>query len=185
MVHLDRYKYQIEKEIYADYITALNEEKILKKITGRSPNPLLEHGLELHLDFKKIIKILKRYDYLKISKKEFESIDLQEEIIMYVILLKEYISGKIEFEIPMSKLVSLFFIVGFFFNIETLNLSEGHYNLIIEDDLRIILNSLVEIERITNEAYDIILYSSFEGNKVILEFNPMFKEMLMVLKNPC
>lgn len=181
MVHLDRYKYQIEKKIYMDYITGLNEEKILKKITGRSPNSLLEDGLELHLDLKKILEILQRYDFLKISKKEFESIDLQEGIIMYVILLREYNSGKTKFEIPLSKLVSLFFIVGFFFNVETLNLSEGHYHLIIDDGLRIILNSLDEIERITNEAYDIILYSSFEGNKVILEFNPMFKEMLMIM----
>ncbi|HLW08394.1 MAG TPA: hypothetical protein VKY45_12625, partial [Marinilabiliaceae bacterium] len=64
------------------------------------------------------------------------------------------------------------------------NLKNDFYTFILSDELRIILDSLKEIEDVTNETFDIILNTSFKKDNVIVEFNSMFKEMMIEFKNP-
>jgi len=184
MVHLAPYKYQLKKETFMEYLEALNDEKILKLISSDSPKVVVEEGVGLHLDYKKVTNILNRFDGCDIDEKAFENLDFNESVIIYAICNKELMSGNSQFEVRVSKLFSYYFLICFFFNIETLNLKKGHYKLAIKKELRIILDSLKEIEEVTKESYDIILHSAVKGNVAIVQFGPLFKEMMQVCKEP-
>lgn len=183
MVQLDQYKHQLKKEVFIEILEALEEEKFLKKITRKDPHTELMNEVELHFDFKKITKTLMKFDGYRINKKDYQNIDLQESVIMYAICIKELDSGNQQFELRESELASYIFILGFFFNIESLDLKNNFYTFILSDELRIILDSLKEIEDVTNETFDIILNASIKEDHVTVEFNPMFKEMMIAFKS--
>ncbi|WP_010663798.1 hypothetical protein [Marinilabilia salmonicolor] len=184
MVQLDQYKHQLKKEVFMEILEALEEEKILKMITTKDPHPESMNEVELHFDFKKITKILMKFDGYRISKKDYQNLDLQESVVILAICKKESDSENYQFELRESELASYIFILGFFFNIESLNLKNDFYTFILSDELRIILDSLKEIEEVTKETFDIILTTTIKKDNVIVEFNPMFKEMMIEFKNP-
>lgn len=184
MVQLDDYRYRIDEEMYFEFLKGLDVEKILRKITSSSREAILNEGVELHLDSNKVTKTLEQFHGFEIDKETYENLDMKESVIMYVLCEKERISGNNEFEMRPSELASCFFLISFFFNVETLNLKNNCYTFKIREGLKIILEALKEINEVMNEPIDIVLNSTVKGNTVITEFNALYKEALLILNNP-
>lgn len=179
MTQLDEFKYQLSMDNFMMLFSALDSEKILKTISSENRNLSLKKEFDLHLEYKKIIDFLEKYEDLEIDKKTYEDIDSQEAIVMLAILKANSSYGYNEFSVRTEELISMFFLLNFFFNISALKLNNKHYKLLINEGLKEIFEFLKKFESVTGEPFDIILHCSIKKDKVVIEFNWVYKEMLL------
>ena len=179
MVRLNEYTYQLDKEEFMFLLESLEGEDILKKIVSHNPISDIDKSFELHLSYSKIFEILEEYESLTINKRAYENIDLQEAIAMRFILEANGKEGYNEFEIRITNLFSTIFLIIFFFDIGTLKLKNGVYELSLEYGIQEIFNGLKEIEAHIGEVFDIVLQCNIVENKVNIQLHTLFKESML------
>ncbi len=180
MIQLDKFKYQLSLDNFMMLLGGLDGEKILKTITTHPNTSKPVDIFDLNLDSRKLIAFLKKYDGLNVNKKTYENIDSQEAIVMSVIL--EYnisINGFNEFTMSTDEILSVFFLLNFFFNISSLKLKNGRYRLIVNQELKEVLRLVEAFENAAAEPLGIMLHCVVKEEKVTVEFNWLYKQMIL------
>ncbi len=183
MIQLDEFKYKLSLDNFMMLLGGLDGEKILKTITTNPNTSKPADIFDLNLDSRKLLEFLKKYDGLIVDKKTYENIDSQEAIVMSVIL--EYntlINGFNEFTMRYDEMLSVFFLLNFFFNISSLKLKNGQYELVVDQGLKEVLKFVKEFENVAAQPLDIMLHCIVKEKKVTVEFNWLYKGMLLEFK---
>lgn len=184
MIQLDEFKYQLSMDNFMMLQEGLNGEKILKTITTYENTLKPVKAFDLNLDSGKIMDLLRKYEGLEIDKRTYENIELQEAIVMRTILEHNIsTNGFNEFTMGTDEILSVFFLLNFFFNISSLKLKKGRYRLIVNQELQEVLIFVEAFENAVAEPLDIMLHSVVKGEKVTVEFNWLYKGMLLEINN--
>ncbi len=184
MIQLDEFKYQLSLDNFMMLQEGLNGEKILKTIKMYDNTSKPVKAFDLNLDSRKIMALLNKYESLEIDKRIYENIELQEVIVMKTILEHNIsTNGFNEFTMGTDEILSVFFLLNFFFNISSLKLKKGRYRLIVNQELQEVLRFVEAFENAVAEPLDIMLHSVVKGEKVTVEFNWLYIGMLLEINN--
>ncbi len=126
MTQLDEFKYRLGKDEFMMLLEGLDGEDILKTMATQKPFLNFKDGFEMHLDFRKILDLIDQYEGVQIDRRTYEDIDSQEAIVMLAILKSNGGESFKEFTLRETELISMFFLINFFFNMyrsEQLHLS--------------------------------------------------------------
>lgn len=165
---IDNFKLQYDKDIFFSFMESLDKEKILKYIEAeelKDINSTMDN-FDIVLDYKEVQKILKEADECYIEKQIYEDLNVSDSAIIYTVLQMDRYVGLPKLRLRYDEINIFYFIIGFFFNTEGPELSDGYYIFRLSDDIRAILSSLSEIEKVTNNIYDMKLHATIKENKV-------------------
>lgn len=162
----------IEKEEFGELIEALNSMRIAN-FFQRSDE------IEISFNCNKIIGLISDIGIdISISKEEFEKLGSKEAQILLLVLNKSRRSGVPGVDINIDYMVCSMFFIENFYNFYSPVTKNNIITVSIDEELKIILDSLDEIQHITTEKYtlDYIVYN--KGDKVELELAEPFKIIL-------
>lgn len=162
----------IEKEEFSELIEALNSLKIIEffkrnddMIVSFNTNKLIGIIHEIGID-------------IVISKKEFDKVDSKEAKGLLFLLNKSRISGVSNIKIGIEEIVCKLFFIENFYNFFSPIIDGDSISISLDKELKIILDSLDEIQRVTKEKYTLDFLINDKDNIVELELAEPYIEIL-------
>lgn len=176
--HVGNYRLEFKIEDFIMFLEALEAEKILISLTSENKFSKMTKDFDIHLDYSKVLSIIKELDGQTIKQETIEKFLSIEAIILFSLLKKASDEGISNVDFSESELISRYFVFGFFFNFDSRKIANENNVFCVENKIHEIFAGLKEIEDIMEEKLDIILHARMSKTKVNLEFGEAYKEIL-------
>lgn len=163
----------LRKEEFHEIIEALNKLELIEFFQGK--NDII--GISFNNN--KMIEMLNDIGFkLEISKSQFETINTKEAKGLLLILNKYKECGLEKINMDINEIICKLFLIENFYKFSSPMVEENLINIVVDNEIKIILDSLDEIYRVTKEKFTLEYIINDKDNIVELELTEPYKIIL-------